>query len=244
MDADAIDKVLELAPPNIHKVGDLEYTDQSLTLITPPLPSAIKCSNLQSIADLWKAVTHDAPESMIQIVSPTEVSFKSIESDEYGRRTVYAIAEYSGERAFAFGKWYAPENFIIDAQTSFQRVKVQNDDGSFAADLDYVIGIASKITAERAVENSDDGIAQRVALKQGVTLQGEAALKGRVNLAPFRTFLEVDQVLSQFLFRAKYTDNGVVLALFEADGGRWKLDATKAIANWFQTNIGGVTIIS
>lgn len=33
---EAIDRVLALAPPNIHTVGDLDFTDKKMELIYPP----------------------------------------------------------------------------------------------------------------------------------------------------------------------------------------------------------------
>jgi len=243
---EAIDRILSLGPPNLEKFGNLNYTDKQLTLVSPPLAETVRCSTLQSLAGLFKAKFDElTPQSIFaQIKSPTEVSLTAAKADDYGRRQVWTQATHTPVGCFDFKQWYTPENFLIAAQTGFQRVKIQNDDGSFAKDLDYVLGIAASVTADRAVENADDGIAQRVALRQGVSLKGDAALRGRVNLAPWRTFVEVDQPLSEFLFRAKYTDSGVLLALFEADGGRWKLDAIAQIAAWLNKNLPGVTVIS
>jgi hypothetical protein len=54
-----------------------------------------------------------------------------------------------------------------------------------------------------------------------------------VNLAPYRTFQEIEQPSSPFLFRIKGTPGeGVQCALFEADGGAWRLDAVARIEAW------------
>ena len=139
-----------------------------------------------------------------------------------------------------------PETFIIAAQQGFQRVKIEADDGSFMLDLDYILEIASKITAEQSTSNDDDGFSQRVAVKQGIALKAETILKPMVNLAPFRTFAEIDQVLSQFVFRARVANGGITLTLFEGDGGRWKLGAVAAIKNWFEKKFGAnpIAVIS
>jgi hypothetical protein len=121
---------------------------------------------------------------------------------------------------------------------------IQSDDGSYAKDLDYVIRAASNIAAESGVTNADDGIAQRVEMRQGVVLKGETTLTPRVNLAPYRTFAEIDQVISTFIFRARPNGNAVTLALFEGDGGRWRLSATAAIKAWLSAQITGSPIIS
>ncbi|MBZ5700291.1 MAG: hypothetical protein LAN84_00430 [Acidobacteriia bacterium] len=244
---EAIEKILGLAPPNIHTVGVLDYTDKRLDLIFPPSPKTVECSTLQGLVDLHQGELDDAMSKgdlLVHITSPTEVELISRESDDHGRRRVWAKAEYPRCESFTFGKWLDPENFIIAAQQGFQRVKVEDDDGSFVKDLDYVLGVASKISAEHATENEDDGFAQRVAVRQGVALKSETVLRPMVNLAPYRTFAEIDQVLSQFVFRARVANGQVNLALFEGDGGRWKLAAVAAIKEWLKPEFGDVPVIS
>jgi hypothetical protein len=247
---EAIDRILSLATPNIQTFGKLEYSDKHLNLITPPAPCRVECSTLEGLVGLWEAELDyldpaaKQSEILVHITSPTTVELISKDSDEFGRRRVWAAAAYPECKSFQFGSWLDPETFIISAQQHFQRVKVEGDDGSFLKDLDYVLGIASKISAEHATESVDDGFAQRVAVKQGITLKAETILKPMVNLAPYRTFAEIDQVLSQFVFRARIGNGGVQLALFEGDGGRWKLAAVAAIKAWLQPKFGTVPVIS
>jgi hypothetical protein len=233
--ADFVNRILSLSQPNTPKFGDLDYTDKSLTLIVPPAPAAVLCSTLEGLVDLWAGELDDAKtkgDLLVHITSPTEVDLISRASDQFGRRRVWAKAKYPELKGFAFGTWLDPETFIISAQQHFQRVKVQADDGSYVKDLDYVLEIASHITAENAVANTDDGFAQRVAVKQGIALKSEVVLRPLVNLAPYRTFAEIDQVLSRFVFRARIEGSSPRLALYEGDGGRWKLAAVSAIAAW------------
>lgn len=51
-------------------------------------------------------------------------------------------------------------------------------------------------------------------------------------LAPYRTFREITQVASPFILRVRKGAHGPELALFEADGGRWTLDAINQIAGY------------
>jgi hypothetical protein len=244
---EAIDRILSLAAPNFHTAGDLEYSDKHLHIITDPAPESVKCSTLQGLVDLHDGELDDANtkgDLLVHITSPTSVELISRESDRFGRRRVWAEADYPECKTFGFGAWMDPESFIIAAQQSFQRVKIENEDGSFMKDLDYVLGIASKISAENATDHDDDGFAQRVAVKQGVKLLTETILKPMIMLAPYRTFAEIDQVLSQFVFRARVDGNSVRLALFEGDGGRWKLGAVSAIKAWIAPKFGKVPVIS
>jgi hypothetical protein len=247
-DSDSINEILSLAPPNIHTVGDLEWTDKKLDLIYPPAPHAVECSTLQGLVDLWAGELDDASSKgdlLCHITSPTTVALLSRESDDHGRRRIWAEATYPECKGFTFGAWLDPEPFIIGAQANFQRVKVENDDGSFVKDLDYILQVASKISAEHAADNVDDGFAQRVTVRQGVALKTEQVLKPLVSLAPYRTFAEIDQVLSTFVFRARVADGAAKLALFEADGGRWKLGAYSALKTWLTAKFGDkVPVIS
>jgi hypothetical protein len=243
---EAIEKILALAPPNLHTAGELEYSDKSLQLISPPLPDAVACSTLLGLVDLLKNGLDEvvAANVFLHIAEPTVVSIISKDADKYGRRRYWAQATYPKCKEFGFGTWLDPESFIIACQQGFQRVKVEGDDGSFVKDLDYVLSVASKITAEQATENTDDGFAQRVAMRQGVALKAETVLRPMVNLAPYRTFIEIDQVLSQFVFRARIQNGAAHLALFEGDGGRWKLGAVAAIKDWLEMTVGDVKVIS
>jgi elongation factor P hydroxylase len=245
---EAIEKILSLAPPNISEHGDLEYTDKNLHLIYPPVPTVITCSTLQGLVDLiFEGFDDLKPEAVfLRVASPTEVELIQNAHDAYGHLRVWAMAKYPQIETFKFGVWHRPEAFVIALQQHFQRVKVETAAGDFAHDLDYVLGIASKITAEHTSENVDDGFAQRVAVKQGISLKAETVLKPMVNLAPYRTFAEIDQVLSQFVFRAKYEgeSGSPLLALFEGDGGRWKLAAVAAIKAWLDGQQTKVPVIS
>ena len=95
---------------------------------------------------------------------------------------------------------------------------------------------------EQAAKNSetktatiDNGVTQTVEARQGVALNAVVEIKPRVMLRPFRTFLEVEQPESEFLLRVE-PDEGI--GFFEADGGIWKLEAKKNIADYFLKNMG------
>jgi hypothetical protein len=249
MIAQGIDKILELAKPNFYNDPEskLQYSDKPLELIAPPLPPEVQCSTLQGLVDLCD-VTRSAgirPKLLAHITSPVRVEVISAIADLYGRRQLMATAHYPPCETFRFGYWLDPETFIIAVQQGFQRVSIENGDGSLAPDLDYVLNIASKISAESATDYADDGFTQQVAIKKGVALKSTIGLKPMVNLAPYRTFAEIDQVVSSFVFRARVTNNAVSLALFEGDGGRWKLAAIQAIKDWLQPKFGeDVPVIS
>ena len=66
-------------------------------------------------------------------------------------------------------------------------------------------------------------------------LKGDAIVPNPVRLRPYRTFLEVEQPASEFVFRMKQDKyDGITCAIFEADGGAWKVAAMKAIKDYMQ----------
>ena len=63
-------------------------------------------------------------------------------------------------------------------------------------------------------------------------------------LRPIRTFIEVEQPASDFIFRLRTGAEDKVLAgLFEADGGAWKITAMSNIVKYLRETLKGVEII-
>ena len=60
---------------------------------------------------------------------------------------------------------------------------------------------AYSIRAGGTVTTRDNGVSQEVEARQGVSLKALVQVKPRVALRPFRTFLEVEQPVSEFLLR-------------------------------------------
>lgn len=234
--AEFVAKILTLAEPHVSMHGDLEYTDKNLSLVLPPQAEAVQVSTLQGLVDLWDSELDDAKKSgdlLVHVIGPRNVDLISRKTDPYKRRRPWVVCHYPTDiRHFPFGNWLNPESFIIGCQCGFQRVKIEKPDGSMSPDLDYVIRVASAISAEEIETSDDDGISQKVGMRRGIVLKGQETIKPIVNLAPYRTFAEIDQVLSAFVFRARKTGGGIELALFEADGGRWQLDAVAEIVKW------------
>lgn len=98
----------------------------------------------------------------------------------------------------------------------------------------YLPDFLSRMTDEKSVSTNDNGVTQTVEARQGVALNALVEVKPRVLLRPFRTFLEVEQPESEFLLRV-HPEEGI--GFFEADGGIWKLEAKKNIADYFNTNL-------
>ena len=101
-------------------------------------------------------------------------------------------------------------------------------------DLNYLLRLLSSVSTESKVTSNDNGVSQTVEARQGVVLTATVEVRPYVNLQPFRTFLEVAQPESMFLLRLKEGGN---VGLYEADGGVWKLEATRNIAGYFEEHL-------
>lgn len=66
-------------------------------------------------------------------------------------------------------------------------------------------------------------------VRKGVSFVENKAVRPIVTLAPYRTFQEVEQPESEFVFRV-YDDRSI--SLTAADGGMWKLAARDAVKHY------------
>lgn len=133
-----------------------------------------------------------------------------------------------------FSNWRDQEEFNIMLQSLFL------DKNDRAVVLDF----ASHLKIEKGTEIQDNGISQLATVRDGVASLSKAKAPNPVTLTPYRTFSEVEQPSSQFVFRINSMAN---LALFEADGGKWKLDAINNIANYLKTELAdkdNITILA
>lgn len=110
-------------------------------------------------------------------------------------------------------------------------------------DRDIVLRVIGNIRDEKVMEYGDNGISQAVTAKTGVATVENVAVPNPVLLAPYRTFTEIEQVESNFVFRMK---DGPSAALFEADGAAWKNEATRRIKEYLDKELEGlkVTVIA
>ena len=118
------------------------------------------------------------------------------------------------------------EEFIIQLKSCF--VETEN--------LNRLVSIVSHITNESKVELQDDGFGLSVTQSSGVAIKQKENLSINpiVRLAPYRTFLEVEQPESCFLLRVK---DGGRMMLKEADGGAWKLEAQRNVSNYLKEQL-------
>jgi hypothetical protein len=155
-------------------------------------------------------------------------------SNAWRNREVVVDCSPVSTKGFPFDQFHQTESFIIGLMAFF----VPNDD------REKVLKIASNVTNEAVVTAADDGVSQQLGVKQKVHLQGHENIR-TVKLRPYRTFREVEQPESEFILRARQDGEGSVpkLALFEADGGKWKIDAIETVARYLRTSLPEKTVV-
>jgi hypothetical protein len=94
-------------------------------------------------------------------------------------------------------------------------------------------------------ETVDDTVGQEVKTARGVVMSERTKVPNPVLLAPYRTFREVTQPESLFVLRLRSGDGDKPrCALFEADGGTWKLEAIQNVATWLRAAITSVRVVA
>lgn len=232
---EALQYVNSLVPANLLDIGTRKYADKSLIPIQEPIPTDIDVSTLRGFVDLVDEKVEGFGDGvLIHVVSFAQVKLIEKTSDQWGRRKAYIEAGLPDTKSFQFGTFMDHENFVIGLQAQFTE----------AGDREYLLKLASNLTNEQVATSSDDGISQQVGVRAGVVLKSTETVKSRVSLAPFRTFREIEQPASEFVFRVKQNGTGVPqLALFEADGGKWKIDAMENIGRYLRSAVKDISVI-
>lgn len=232
-----IDRVIELQPARTLDVHGFTYIDKdkAVELFKPAVPQPLSIHTLSGFMGLleldFEGFRGTDSGVFIQVESFDEVNLVGAVSDPFGRRQTFIKAKaLPPERRFRFNEYMPQEEFNIGLRSLFVQT----------SELDGLVALAGNIAKEAEVRQQDDGFSQSVTAKAGVHLVREVVVKPRVTLKPFRTFHEVEQPDSDFIFRVQHSDTkGNLCALFEADGGRWKNIATETVRQWLTNAVHG-----
>jgi hypothetical protein len=200
------------SPLTLHRVYD------------DPRPQAISVASLDGLIAYIESGIDNAYEARSQMVivdSHDQVSLVTEVHGDRNERHTMAVARLDEVQRFPFGKWLGPDEFNIQIRSRF----VENED------LLMLVEYVARIDAEAAATLTDDGVSQSTTVRRKVhgALRELQAAPSILTLQPFRTFTEIEQPASRFLFRMRESDGSVGCALFEADGGAWRQDARMTI---------------
>lgn len=217
--------------PETIEINGRTYCTKDLTRYDkPPKAAPIRATTLTSLVDYIKESRHELRERMIiQVVSTTEVHLYSGLLPERDRETLFEVNALLP--SFAYGQEYEQEAFLISMQSCF----APNDD------REAVTILASNIVNTQQATYSDDGISQQAVIKTGITTKENALVPNPVTLIPYRTFLEVEQPASEFIFRISEGRGGApTFKLVAADGGLWKSQAVDNVKRYLMEALADI----
>lgn len=219
-----IEKLMEIAQPKTYEVGGKTYSTETLFEVKPDKERP-KCFNVHSLAAIVELVGTERGNGIfplfVSVDDATSVGVYGTYNDDMTRDLFYeARCDVPGFR----GGFRDIEEAIIQLRSLFVP----------SEGVTYVLDLLSRIGKNDSIQLTDNGVTQTVEAAQGVSLKAMEKIKPRVMLRPFRTFLEVEQPESDFLLRVD-KDKGI--GLFEADGGVWKLEAKRNIADYFKREL-------
>lgn len=220
---DAIDRIVELAKPYTIKTDDgRRYCTTYLREVKPEveLPTRYSVDTLEALVKLIRTegIGHSLRlyvrvDSARRVMVDTTYTHK--EYAEFRRLPLYEAV--SDVPDITVNESISQERAIVELQSLY----------AITEDRDYLLSLLSRIDVNQGVSSVDNGISQEVSVKTGAVLKEQQTVKSIVHLQPYRTFLEVEQPASDFLLRLGKEGRP---ALYEADGGAWKLEAKRNIA--------------
>lgn len=202
-------------------------------------PEPLAMNTLGALRDYIASGLDTLPKDVtaLHVQSPTLVGLDgNLEPEaQRFRRKRFAFATVPAD-PFAFGKYLDAESFNIALQTQFVSTPAREE----------LIALVASIRENAVTETVDDGVAQEVKTAAGVLLSNRTKIPNPVTLKPFRTFREVEQPASLFVLRLRASGGGQKpeCALFEADGGAWRLEAIASVAKWLREAVPGTTVFA
>lgn len=234
----ALEYIVGMSEPQVLEINGETYSDKGLHRICHnPKAQAIELTTLTSLVEYIRAGIDTMDDKMIvHVSSPECVRLYSMLDLDRVREYIVEVNAQIPE--FRYGRYMDHESFLIALQSKF----IPNDD------RDLLMRFTGTVENGTVAQYGDDGVTQKATIKTGIASKGEAVVPNPVKLRPFRTFIEVEQPESAFVFRMRQdSDDGVECAIFEADGGAWKNAAMKNIKEYLQFELGDMpqfTVIS
>ena len=238
MHGDAVKEIERLAQEAsiVKQVNGVNYSVKKLNPVYfDPRPDTLQIQSLTGILDYLESNVDNwnLEKFMIHIVDHETVNLITNICGESNKRNTVLTAKREG-KDFPFEQWIEQEKFIIFVRSLFMETNDRAD----------ILFQTSKISTDSAIKTGDDGVKQNIQIKKGISgaVLEAAEIKPIVKLKPCRTFPEIDQPESEFLFRMRESNGSVHCALFEADNAAWKNEARMSIKKFLEPS--GVVIIA
>lgn len=199
---------------------DLQAATSELHLPPSLQPKTVEVSTLSSVVSYLAANRDELERKTLSVVvgSPVAVSILGI-PDPYGRRPVFVTAK-AETPSIVLDRFLGRETFHIQLLAMFEP----------GTDRDELLRLIGNLEAGEIRTVEDDGVSQQVVVKANLATKARETVRPIFRLAPYSSFTEVAQVERPFLLRLRDGSQGVECALFEADGGAWRIEARRRVA--------------
>ena len=251
---EALEYAVGLSAPNYTEHEGEKWADKQMYRIHHKLPKAdaLQMNTLTSLIDYIKSNTDKMSDNMIiHIQSPTRVALLSSLDCDRCRELLAEVNALLPE--FSFNHYYPAESFVINVMSKFignsnigmelendqlpWKGDSETDNDCIRNDKEIILKFAGTVESGTVAKYGDDGVSQKATIQQTCTSKEDVLVPNPVHLIPYRTFLEVEQPDSDFIFRMRdssMSGGEPEIALFEADGGAWKIDAMNRIHEYLQ----------
>ncbi|MDY0258666.1 MAG: hypothetical protein RBR41_03240 [Desulfovibrio sp.] len=228
------------AAPTVIEIKGRNYTSKNVVPVSTPTPAKLTVSTLTGLVDYIKSNVDELNVSSLlcHVESPSKVTLNSNLLGDFADRAAFLAAELH-QLQIPLNKYLDAEAFNILLQSCF----VEPEDSMQGTDRGLVLKYVSNVKKTLEAGYEDDGVSQGVTVKKGISGSENVVLPNPVTLRPYRTFVEVEQPASKFVFRAR-DDDGMQFMLVEADGGAWRGEAMKNIKAFLETAVPGLNVIA
>lgn len=220
---DAIDRITDLARPFTMEADGHQFCSKPLVEVKAAefAPTTYEVDTLDALVKLILTEGLTLGRRLyVRVDSARRVTVTTTYNggelrNPYQRFPLYeAVSDVPG---MTIGNLMSQERAIVELQSLY----------GATPDRDYLLDLLSRVDVNDGVSSMDNGVTQEVIVRTGAVLKQATPVRPIVKLQPYRTFLEVEQPISDFLLRVCKDGEPI---LFEADGGAWKLEAKRSIA--------------
>ncbi|WP_430535935.1 hypothetical protein [Listeria rocourtiae] len=221
MEKDALQYLVELNK-EYEVVDGRVFIDPDLREVRKETAAPFGISTLSGLVNYIQSEFDGDDTVMVQVVSPKKVRVLGQMNANKERDKFVNVEAIVPE--FDYGRFHDMEDFNIKLQSLFLP----------GLDRDVILQVVGNVKEEDVRSYGDNGVSQSVVASTGIANVENILVPNPVKLAPYRTFTEVEQPESLFVFRMQ---DGPRAALFEADGGAWKNQAIKAIETFLKDKL-------
>ena len=221
----------EAMEPKVVEIAGKTYCNKNLQRYDEePTAKEITASTLTAMIDYICNLSDELRKNMIiHVQDPQTVCLYSGLNKE--REREYLFRSEAIVPRFRYGNYYGQEEFLIEMQANFD----------ITPDLETILKVAGNVEAKTTANYGDDGVTQKTTIKQGIASKADVLVPNPVTLTPYRTFLEVKQPSSEFVFRIKDNGGAPAFMLVEAEGGLWRAEAMQNIKEYLTKALEGIS---